>query len=118
MDRKRNWEGEELGRRMLEEQQADDDPQQREQLRLPAREPGEFHRVPPVQFVAAVYACSLASAACCAACAESSASAARERMIMSTQSWNARASTATRPFSGPSFKHPLSSKLSSVTWPR
>ena len=53
-----------------------------------------------------------------AACAESSASAARERWIMSTQFANACARTVTKSFNGPSFRHPSESKASSETWPR
>ena len=43
---------------------------------------------------------------------------ARERWIMSTQSWNACASFFTTSFKGPSFKQPSASKLSSLTLPR
>src|SRR5690348_9158244 len=32
---------------VLEKQEAGDDPKNREQLRLPARKPGEFHPFPP-----------------------------------------------------------------------
>src|SRR5438270_1230018 len=126
MDWKRDRESKELRGRMFEEKQPNNDAQDGQHLGLPARQPDQFHKAPPTvrsgRLPNSAAACQWDQAGsrldCSAACAASSASAARERWIMSTQSWNACASFSTSPLSGPSLRHPFSSKLSSVTWPR
>src|SRR5258708_983031 len=115
---------------MLHEEQRRDDPEYREQLRLPFFGQAKIHYEPPSlenpygclpvsrEGRQKYHACSLCACLCSAAWAASSASNLRDRRIISTQSWKAWASVVTRLSRGPSLSLPSASKLSSVTWPR
>src|SRR5829696_541021 len=100
---------EEFLRRMLKEQKACENAKKREQLRLPARKPSEFHEERSKNNLYARLSAPFrgrqqdqACSRCFSRCAPSSASSWRERWIISTQSWNACASPLTISFSGPS----------------